>query len=77
MKLRCKCSILSLLFLSLASPGIDTIIIVLSGTKQGSKSHNNRCVSFHGRDLLSDTGQNETLGGIQVSRDNDVLLNDT
>lgn len=53
------CSVVSPLFLSLASPGTDTLIIVLSETKLGSKSHNNRCVSFHGRDLLPDTGQNE------------------
>lgn len=36
----------------------------------GNKSHNNRCVSFHGRDLLLDTGQSQEIG-IQVRGDDD------
>lgn len=71
------CSVVSPLFLSLFSQGTDTLIIVFSETKLVSRSHNNRCVSFHGHDLLPDTGQNENLDRIQVSRDNDALLNDT
>lgn len=68
----CTRSILSPLFLSSGSPGTDTLIIVLSGTKMGNQLHNNnRCVSFHGCDLLPGVGQNEKPGRIQVSRDND------
>lgn len=29
----------------------DTLIIILSETKIGNGSHNNRCVNFHGHDL--------------------------
>lgn len=58
-------------FLSLGSPGTDTLIIVLSETKLGNRSHNSRCVSFHGCDLLPDIGQSEKRSRIQVSGDND------
>ena len=60
-----------LCFCHLASPGTDTLIIVLSGTKMGNRSHNNRCVSFHGCDLLPDIGRSEKPGRIQVSGEND------
>lgn len=58
-------------FLSLGSPGTDTLISVLSETKLGNRSHNNRCVSFHGCDLLPDIGQSEKPSRIQVRGDND------
>lgn len=35
----------------LASMETDTLIIILSETKIGNRSHNNRCVNFHGHDL--------------------------
>lgn len=60
----------SSVFFSLGSPRTDTLIIVLSGTKIGNRSHNNSCVSFHGCDLLPDIGQSEKPSRIQVSRDN-------
>lgn len=59
------------LFLSLASPGTDTLIIVLSETKISRGSHNNRCVSSHGCDLLPDKGQSVKPGRIRVSEDSD------
>lgn len=67
----CDAQFCLLSFLSLASLGTDTLIIVLSETKIGSRSHSNRCVSFRGCDLLPDIGQSERPGRNQVSGDND------
>lgn len=72
----CIRSILSPLFLSLSSSGTDTLIIVLSETKIGNRSHNNRCVGFHGHDLLSDIGLRNLAGsrsaGIMVLKRDEV-----
>lgn len=59
-----------LCFCVVLPPETDTLIIVLSETKMGNRSHNNRCVGFHGRDPLS-WHWSETPGWIQVSQDND------
>lgn len=55
-RLWCIDSSLASLFVCLASMEIDTLIIILSETKIGNRSHNNRCVHCHGCDLLCDVG---------------------
>lgn len=42
----------------------DILIIVHSDTKIGNRSHNNRCVSLHGFDLISAVG----LRNLEASR---------
>lgn len=63
-------SILSPLFLSLASPGTDTLIILLSKTKMGNMSNNIRYVNLNGKDLLSDFG----LGNLTRSRSVGIMI---
>lgn len=69
----CVWSIRSLLVpvLSPGSPRTDTLIIVLSWTKIGNRSDNNRCVSFHIGDLLPDMALSVKPCRIQVSKDDD------
>lgn len=55
-RLWCIDSVLTPLFVWLASMEIDTLIIILSETKRGNRSHNNRCVHCHGHDLLCAVG---------------------
>lgn len=55
-RLWCIDSVLTPLFVWLASMEIDTLIIVLSETKIFNRSHNNRCVHCHGCDLLCAVG---------------------
>lgn len=49
-RLWCIDSVLAPLFVWLASMETDTLITILSETKIGNRSHNNRCVNFHGPD---------------------------
>lgn len=59
----------------------DTLITILSETKIGNRSHNNRCVNFHGRDLQCALGLIIQTGsrseGIMIPTPDVVRGNDT
>lgn len=56
----------------------DTLITILSETKIGNRSHNNRCVNFHGRDLQCALGLIIQTGSRSMILTPDVVMgNDT